>query len=118
MIAAQRAPDEEACFICPFIERPARSRSAPMPARRSVVANRNHIDVDTLAGFVFGLPGDGDAIYAESEPDPRQRVATKALGEPVVSPSPADRVLRSETSRYEFKCCARVVVEPTDEARL
>src|SRR5688572_7970169 len=65
------------------------------------------------------LDGHHQTIFADGKSDAgRVDLRSQLLGEPVVTPAPEHRVLRTQGTVYELERGARVVIETADEAGL
>ena len=121
-------------FSWAFIERPSKARSAANPADRSDVgevagatsrtgevhderrrARRRRARPSRARRHAGLVAGEQDPLDPRAEAHARRRRAAERLGESVVAPAAADRVLRCSSARGELEGRPRVVVEAADE---
>ena len=131
-ITANAALDRLAAVICAFIERPPKARSTRNPASRSSWVQLECVAPDPepvhdervqdrLGGChrTLGVGDDQQPLDPDPEADPGRGRTAHILGELVVAPAAADRVLGGvERVAHELERGARVVVEPAHQARI
>ena len=127
-MSASRAEERPAAFICAFIERPSKARSADTPAapqrlgeldRGAAVGDVDHEGVDRALGSredAFGIAREQDALDAGAEPHAGSGRTSELLDEAVVAAAAEERGLRvAERGALELEERVRVVVDAADE---